>query len=119
MAETAHGGSHRPGGPTAITPDRILRLPEVLHCIGVSSATLYRWMDAGDFPAPVRLGKNSVGWRLSAVQDFIESRPPATPRLPSGGRTPQDETGLGHPDRRARTFRTGDGPNAGASRRAR
>lgn len=56
-----------------MTLDRILRRPELLAVTGLSSATLYRWIAEKRFPRPVRLGSNSVGWRASAVQAWIES----------------------------------------------
>lgn len=57
--------------------DRILRIIEVLDHVGVSSATLYRWCGDGLFPRPVKLGPNSVGWRESAVREWLASREPA------------------------------------------
>ena len=61
--------------------DRILRVDEVLAQTGLSKATLYRLVDSGDFPQPVRLGgpeRRAVGWRLSEVQEWIRNLPPAT-----------------------------------------
>lgn len=55
--------------------ERIVRKPEVLAVIGVSSATLYRWIQDGRFPAPRRLGSHSVGWLETAIRAWIESRP--------------------------------------------
>lgn len=52
----------------------ILRLKEVLARTGVSRPSIYRWIKAGEFPAPVQLGPNSVGWRDTDVQAWIESR---------------------------------------------
>ncbi len=57
--------------------DRILRLSDLLQVTGMSSATLYRWIGEGQFPGPLKLGPNSVGWRASAVQAWIDSREPA------------------------------------------
>lgn len=54
--------------------DRMLRIAEVLRITGVSTATLYRWIKDGHFPAPVKLGPNSVGWRASVVRNWIDSR---------------------------------------------
>lgn len=65
------------GEPAVTRLDRILRLPELQQTTGVSRATLYRWIEAGQFPPPVQLGPNSVGWRASAVQVWIERLPPA------------------------------------------
>lgn len=47
-----------------------LRRPEVRCRYGISSATLYRWIRVGLFPRPVRLGPNTVGWRVSDLEVF-------------------------------------------------
>lgn len=57
-----------------LTRFRIVRKPEVLALIGVSSASLHRWVNEGRFPSPVKLGPNSVGWRESDLRDWLESR---------------------------------------------
>ena len=54
--------------------DRIVRIHEAVEMIGVSKATIYRWTREGKFPPSIRLGANSIGWRLSAVERWIESR---------------------------------------------
>lgn len=56
--------------------DRILRNGQILEIAGVSNATLYRWIRDGRFPAPVRLGPNSVGWRESAIQEWLDGLQP-------------------------------------------
>jgi predicted DNA-binding transcriptional regulator AlpA len=38
---------------------------------------LYRLMKAGQFPASVRLSANRIAWRLSELQDWMDSRPRA------------------------------------------
>jgi prophage regulatory protein len=53
--------------------DRIIRLPELLRITGLSTASVYRQMAETRFPRPVRLGKNAVGWRASAVLSWLES----------------------------------------------
>ena len=61
--------------------DRILQIGAVLALTGLSRATLYRLVDSGDFPQPVRLGgpqSRAVGWRLSEVQEWIRNLAPAT-----------------------------------------
>ena len=54
--------------------DRVIRKLELLQIVGVSSATLHRWVAAGSFPPPIRLGANSVGWLASEVQEWLSSR---------------------------------------------
>ena len=66
---------------------RLLRIAQVLELIPIRRSTLYRWVEAGRFPAPVRLGENSVAWRESDVSAFIVSLEPAQPHeLKRGGR---------------------------------
>jgi prophage regulatory protein len=58
-------------------PDRILRLPEVAHVTGTSRSQIYRLVKAGKFPAPVKLGQRSSGWKFHEVQAWIDSLEPA------------------------------------------
>ena len=52
----------------------LIRLGQVKHLTGLSKATLYRKMSAGEFPRPVRLGVVARAWPLSEVQDWIVQR---------------------------------------------
>ena len=54
--------------------ERLLRLREVLIYTGLSRAGLYRLIDAGKFPCPVKLTRKSVAWPESEVQDWIGQR---------------------------------------------
>jgi prophage regulatory protein len=58
--------------------DRMLRIAEVLRITGVSAATIWRWVKESAFPAPVRLGANSVAWKESDVCAWLESREPVS-----------------------------------------
>ncbi|MBC7674779.1 MAG: AlpA family phage regulatory protein [Rhodoferax sp.] len=58
---------------TTDTPDRILRLDAVLDRTGLSRSTLYRKVDQGTFPAQVRIATRCVGWRESAVADWLRN----------------------------------------------
>lgn len=57
--------------------DRMLRIAEIRQITGVSAATIWRWVKEGTYPAPVKLGPNSVGWRESEIREWLESREPA------------------------------------------
>ena len=49
-------------------PEKYLRLAEVLDLVPVSRSTIYRWVKAGIFPAPITfLGTRTVAWRRSEV----------------------------------------------------
>ena len=36
--------------------------------------TLKRWIENNQFPKPIRLGPNSVAWRISAIEKWLASR---------------------------------------------
>ncbi|MXW18356.1 MAG: AlpA family transcriptional regulator [Gemmatimonadetes bacterium] len=54
---------------------RVLRAREVVSEIGVSKATLYRWVRSGGFPKPIKLGPGAVGWRREELDEWVDSRP--------------------------------------------
>ena len=54
--------------------DRILRRPEVEAQVGLSCSTLYAMMTEGTFPKPIKIGKQAVGWRQSAIAEWLEHR---------------------------------------------
>lgn len=54
--------------------DRLVGRREVLLLIGISNATLWRWIKAERFPAPMKIGKKKVAWRTSVLSNWIEQR---------------------------------------------
>jgi predicted DNA-binding transcriptional regulator AlpA len=54
--------------------DRIIRAKEVQELTGLSRTTLWRFENKGEFPRRVSLGANTVGWKLSEVQNWIQER---------------------------------------------
>ena len=52
-------------------PDRFLRLPDVIERTGLSRRTIYRRMDAGEFPAKVEIGPNAVAWRATEIESWM------------------------------------------------
>ena len=55
--------------------EQLLRKPEVQKmAANMSNSTLYHLMNTGDFPKPVKLGKRSVAWRRSEIEEWINSR---------------------------------------------
>ena len=51
--------------------DSLLRLPEVLKIVPVSRSSWYAGIKEGIYPNSVPLGKRSVGWRKSEVQEVV------------------------------------------------
>jgi len=64
---------------TTNTAAAILRRPAVVQRTGLSYTTIYRKMKRGEFPARVRLGDHSVGWREDQVNAWINEREPVSP----------------------------------------
>ena len=55
---------------------RILRLPKVLEITGLSRTTVWRQIQAGTFPRPLKLGPRAVGWPASDIDEWLRNRPP-------------------------------------------
>ncbi|MFJ1293231.1 helix-turn-helix transcriptional regulator [Paracoccus yeei] len=55
----------------------MLRLPQVTEKIGLSRSTIYKMMDAGEFPKPIKLTRKAVAWPESAITEWLASRPVA------------------------------------------
>lgn len=61
----------------AASPNRsetLIRLPEVRKRTGLSRATIYRLIAAGQFPRQVKLSLRASGWADSAVSAWIAAR---------------------------------------------
>jgi prophage regulatory protein len=61
----------------------IIRLPALTARVGLIRSSIYRDIAAGDFPAPIKLGVRSVGWRTEDVDEWVASRPRAEVAGPS------------------------------------
>ncbi|HDU8343346.1 MULTISPECIES: helix-turn-helix transcriptional regulator [Morganellaceae] len=59
---------------------KILRLPYVIQRIGIARSTLYDWINPTSprydptFPKQKKLGKQSVGWIESEINDWLLQR---------------------------------------------
>jgi prophage regulatory protein len=62
---------------------RFIRPTEVLRMIGVSRTTLWRMVQAGAFPRPVRITDRSRGYLLEDVEAWMKARAerPSAPPL--------------------------------------
>lgn len=60
---------------TVMEEERVIRRAEVLRLTGLTKSSLYRLIEGGGFPRPVRLGKNMVGWRVASVLRWVRALP--------------------------------------------
>jgi prophage regulatory protein len=58
--------------------DRMLRLNEVKERLGVGHSFIYDGMKAGTFPKSIKLGENTVRWRESDINAWLDERARAT-----------------------------------------
>lgn len=53
---------------------RLIRRAEVIARIGLSKASLYNRMNAGEFPRPIPIGGGRVAWLESDIDLWIAER---------------------------------------------
>lgn len=54
---------------------KLYRLPAVIEITGLGRSTIYRMMDEGTFPKPIRLGQRAIAWQDDMIREWIDSRP--------------------------------------------
>lgn len=54
------------------TEDRFIRMPDVEKKTGLSRATIYRHVAAGDFPTQVKIGRISA-WSEAEIQGWMDA----------------------------------------------
>lgn len=57
-----------------MTTYTVIRLPAVISLTGLSRSTIYNRIAQTNFPKPVSLGGNSVGWIEEEVQSWLKSQ---------------------------------------------
>jgi len=53
---------------------QLLRINEVSSITSIAKSTINLWVAQGKFPKPITLSATIKVWKLSAIQDWIESR---------------------------------------------
>ena len=56
--------------------DRLLKRKEVETLTGLSRSSLYRWIERGQFPKPLRLSTRTVRWEESTIHDWMKALRP-------------------------------------------
>lgn len=56
----------------------IVRRTQVPAIVGLSKSTIDRLRKAGDFPAPILLGQQALGFLRSEIEAWLATRPRAT-----------------------------------------
>lgn len=79
---------------------RFIRTRQVLEMIGVGRTTLWKMVQAGAFPRPVRITERSSGYLLEAVEQWMRLRAEGLPWPP--GATTATPADAGRRERRVR-----------------
>ena len=58
---------------TNINFDPLIRLPKVIEITGNSRSKIYADVKEGLFPAPLKIGKRAVAWKVSDIDGWIKS----------------------------------------------
>lgn len=53
---------------------KIIKLPDVMRITSLSRASIYAFIQKGQFPRQIRLGQKSVGWLSSEIESWITQR---------------------------------------------
>lgn len=53
---------------------RMLRRPAVEAATGLSRSSIYRKIELGEFPKPIRLSERAVGWPEDVIAEWLASR---------------------------------------------
>lgn len=56
-------------------PEQLLKRRDVEQMTCFSRSTIYRQISEGTFPRPLRVSANSVRWRLSDLQKWMDTLP--------------------------------------------
>lgn len=52
----------------------LIDLKKVKAMLSVSTATIYRWIEAGEFPKPIKLSANCVRWKHTDIEQWLQDR---------------------------------------------
>lgn len=53
---------------------KIIRLPQVIELTTYKRSSIYRLMDEGKFPKPIKIGARAVAWLEEDINQWLESK---------------------------------------------
>lgn len=61
----------------------LVRLPVVLAITSCTAPTIYRWIKAGLFPAPIKMGPSASAWEVGELREWLDKAKADRPLDPS------------------------------------
>ena len=52
----------------------LLKIQKVIEITTLSRSTIYRLVESGKFPRPVKLTTRTIGWLEEEVRDFLQEK---------------------------------------------
>ncbi|MBI1918476.1 MAG: helix-turn-helix domain-containing protein [Planctomycetes bacterium] len=65
-----------PRRPDPEPPPTLLTAKEVAHLLSIAVRTLHRLVTAGIVPAPVRITRKIIRWRVADIDHYLKGLPP-------------------------------------------
>jgi len=65
--------SHFKNLPSPLPQEGFVRLPQVLHVLGIGKTSFWDGVKAGRYPAPVKLAPRTTAWRVEDIRQLISS----------------------------------------------
>ena len=59
--------------PSPLPHEGFVRLPQVLHVLGIGKTSFWDGVKSGRFPAPVKLGPRTTAWKVEDIRALITS----------------------------------------------
>lgn len=56
---------------TPLPQEGFVRLPQVLHVLGIGKTPFWEGIKTGRFPAPVKLGPRTTVWKVDDIRNLI------------------------------------------------
>ncbi|MDL2259448.1 AlpA family phage regulatory protein [Deltaproteobacteria bacterium OttesenSCG-928-K17] len=56
---------------TPLPHEGFVRLPQVLHVLGIGKTTFWEGIKTGRFPAPLKLGPRTSVWKVEDIRNLI------------------------------------------------
>ncbi len=53
---------------------RLISIKEVIHKTSLGRSTIYKYLDADDFPKKVSIGANRVAWLEREIDEWMEKK---------------------------------------------
>jgi prophage regulatory protein len=53
---------------------QMLTCRDLQELLKISKATIYRWVEAGEFPKPLHLGASMVRWRSTDIEKWLADK---------------------------------------------